>query len=53
MPSSIEIGTPVSVKLLKGFYHIWPWWPSWLCDLDYLNTLRFPYSIDVSHKIWL
>ena len=20
---------------LKGFYHIWAWWPSWLHDLDH------------------
>ena len=23
-------------RFLKGFYHIWVWWPSWSCDLDYL-----------------
>ena len=22
-------------RYLKGFYHIWAWWPSWSCDLDY------------------
>ena len=22
-------------RYLKGFYHVWAWWPSWSCDLDY------------------
>ena len=30
----------------KGFYHIWAWWPSWLCDLDHLYKLLFPYPND-------
>ena len=27
---------------LKGFYHIWAWWPSWLCDQDHVNKFSFP-----------
>ena len=38
-------------RVLKGFYHIWAWWPSWSCDLDYLYTHWFPLSIDASHKL--
>ena len=35
--------------ILKGFYHISAWWPSWSCDLDYLlhvNSL-FLYMINI------
>ena len=28
---------------LKGFYHIWAWWPSCSCDEDHLNKLSFPH----------
>ena len=28
-------------KFLKGFYHIWSWWPSWPCNQDHLNKLSF------------
>ena len=29
----MEIGLPVpEKKILKGFYHIWAWRPSWSCD---------------------
>ena len=38
---------------LKGFYHIWAWWPSWSCDLDYLYIYWFPIPIDASYKIRL
>ena len=38
---------------MKGFYHIWAWWPSWSCDLDFLYTHWFPLPIDASYKIWL
>ena len=24
---------------LKGFYHIWVWWPSWSCDQDIGNKI--------------
>ena len=24
--------TGSGVDFLKGFYHIWAWWPSWSCD---------------------
>ena len=33
IPSFVEIGLPVpEKKILKGFYHIWAWWPSGSCD---------------------
>ena len=25
---------------MKGFYHIWAWWPSWSCDLDHPGVPR-------------
>ena len=30
-------------KILKGFYYIWAWRPSWSCDTDASNKLSFPY----------
>ena len=24
-------------NIFEGFYHIWAWRSSWLCDLDHLN----------------
>ena len=36
-----------------GFYHIWPWWPSWSCDQDHLSKLLFPHPIEGPYKIWL
>ena len=37
----------------KGFYHIWAWQPSWLCDPDAVNKLPFPLSIEDQYEIWL
>ena len=31
-----DIGLLVLEKIFKGFYYIWAWWPSWLCDLYHL-----------------
>ena len=31
-------------------YHIWVWWPSWSCDLDYLYIHCFPLPIDAYIK---
>ena len=56
MPSFVEISPPVlEKKILKGFYHIWAWWPSWSCDLDFLYTHWFPLPMDASYMyiIWL
>ena len=39
-------------RFLKGFYQIWPWRPSWSCDLDFLYIHWFPLPIDSSYKIW-
>ena len=30
-------------RLLKGFYHIWAWRPSWSCDPDAANKISSPY----------
>ena len=35
---------------LKGFYHIWAWWPSWSCDPDAVNKLSFPLPKEAPHK---
>ena len=54
MLSFVEISPPVlEKKIFEGFYHIWAWWPSWSCDLDFLYTHWFPLPIDASYKIWL
>ena len=34
----------LELKIFKGFYHIWAWWPCWSCDLDGLNIFLFPQS---------
>ena len=43
----------LAIEMLKGFYHIWAWQPSWSCDLDFLYMHWFPLPIDASYKIWL
>ena len=43
IPSFLEIGLLVpEKKLLKGFYHIWAWQPSWSCDQT--HVIRFSFS---------
>ena len=37
IPSLVKIGPPVLEKILKGFYHIWAWRPSWSCDQHHVN----------------
>ena len=40
VPTFVEIGLPVPEKrFLKGFYHIWAWWPSWSCDPHAANKI--------------
>ena len=65
IPSFVEIGSP-DPEILKGFYHIWAWWPSWSCDQHHvvrfsLNNFLVPESFHkklvqigklVSEKIW-
>ena len=52
--SFVEISLPVlEKKILKGFYHIWAWQPSWSCDPDVANKISFPLPKDAPHKIWL
>ena len=49
-----EVGLPVlEKKILKGFYHIWVWRPSWSCDPDVVNKISFPLPKEAPHKIWL
>ena len=43
IPSFVEIGLPVPEKILKGFYHIWAWRPSWSCDQH--HVIRFFISL--------
>ena len=40
-------------KFLSGFYHIWAWWPSWSCDLDFAIKLSSPLPMDAPHEISL
>ena len=52
--SFVEIGLLVpEKKLLKGFYHIWAWRSSWLCDQDATIKLLFPLPKEAPHKILL
>ena len=54
MPSFMQIGPAVpEKKILKGFYHIWAWRPSWSCDLDPICKLSFPHPMEAPHEIWL
>ena len=49
-----KIGPPVlAEKILKGFYHIWAWRPSWSCDPDAAKKISFPLPKEAPHKIWL
>ena len=40
-------------RFLKGFYHMWAWWPSWSYDQNHLNKLLFPYPMEAPYEIWL
>ena len=54
LASLVEIGPLVQEKkILKGFYHIWAWWPSWSCDTDAAYKLLFPLPKEAPHKIGL
>ena len=37
--------------LLKGFYHIWAWRPSWSCDQNIANKISMPLRKEAPHKI--
>ena len=49
---------------MKGFYHIWAWWPSWSCDQHHVIRFSYPCTCKlslnnlvqigtvVSEKIW-
>ena len=36
---------------LLGFYHLWTWQPCWSCDLDCLNKLSSPQSLELYKKL--
>ena len=36
--SWLSLSISVPEKILKGFYHIWAWGPSWSCDINHLYT---------------
>ena len=40
-------------RFFLGFYHIWPWRPSWSYDQDHLSKFLFPHNIDAPYEIWL
>ena len=40
-------------ELLKGFYHIWAWQPSWSCDQHHVIRFSFPCTKKLTYKIWL
>ena len=40
-------------RFFLGFYHIWPWRPSWSCDQDHLSKFLFPHNIEAPYEIWL
>ena len=40
-------------RFLKGFYHIWAWWPSWSCDQHHVHVFSFPFTWKHTYKIWL
>ena len=33
---------PLVLEILKVFYHVWAWRPSWSCDSDVANKLSSP-----------
>ena len=37
-----NIGLLFPEKILKGFYLIWAWWPSWSCDQEHLCKFFSP-----------
>ena len=48
----MEIGPLVPEKnILKGFYHLWAWEPSWSCDPDAANKHSFPQPMEL-HTIF-
>ena len=52
IPSFVQIGSPIlEKKILKGFYHIWAWLPSWSCDQDHVNKVSLPLPMEAPHKI--
>ena len=39
-------------SILKGFYHIWAWQPSWSMDHNHFSNLSFPQPKEAPHDIW-
>ena len=40
-----------SISSREDFNQLGAWWPSWSCDPDAANKLRFPLTIAAPHKI--
>ena len=40
-------------KILKHFYHIWAWRPSWSCDQNILHQFWLTYHKESSHENWV
>ena len=38
-------------KIFKDFFYLWPWRPSWSCDLDHLYKFPFPLPKDDPYKV--
>ena len=39
-------------EYFKGFCYVYPWRPSWSCDLDHLYKFSFPLPKDAEHEGW-
>ena len=51
-PRSLALVSRFWRRFLKGFYHIWAWWPSWSKEWKNLNKLLFLQSQEAKYKIW-
>ena len=49
--SFLEIGLLVPGKILKGFYHICAWRPSWPSDKHHVNMFSFHCTFKLTYKI--
>ena len=53
MPSFVEIGPPVLMKIFEVLSPYKGMGPSWSCYIDYLYKYWLPLPIDASYKTWL
>ena len=49
---SHKVSSVLEKKIFKGFYHIWPWWPSWSMDRNHFSNLSFPCPREAPSEIW-